>query len=298
MSIYGIVAELPLSDPHASQEQTDALRRKVTRRTIGVISMFAVAGICGILVAAGTTAAPAARHGAHGTGAAMIGLDGTGAATVVSSSALPMESSYGVAAAAAAKPTSKGQTFPEKTTDSGMESLPLTQRSAGTYWKGYYTISGGKNVDLRGRYNKMGPEYSCNGKPVYKLDGGWFGTDYYLFQHVEADECVGLLGCANTNYQRWSDSWIVAEEYFMQTCAAHWSNPRVGLGFTPPAGVIISQGDCAGDPSGSGCAGKWMAASGTDAGEWFSLMDNIHQRSIHINECDGFWCTEASLTVV
>jgi hypothetical protein len=94
-SIYGAVAELPLSDPHASQEQTDALRRKVTRRTIGVISMFAVAGICGTLVA---TAAPAEQRGAHGTGAAAtIGLDGMGAATAVSSSAPPVESSYGAA---------------------------------------------------------------------------------------------------------------------------------------------------------------------------------------------------------
>ena len=114
----------------------------------------------------------------------------------------------------------------------------------------HYTISGGVQKDLRGQYNQMGASRSCNGKPVYKLHT----SDYYLYR-------------ANPS------SWMVSDEDCMNRCAPEAAD----LG-------LYSVGDCAGDPSGSGCAGKWMAATGKDS---------------DYGECNtGLWCTEPGLTVV
>lgn len=110
-----------------------------------------------------------------------------------------------------------------------------------------YTISHGMQTSLRGQYTRMGTSRSCNDEPIYHKG------HHYLYQ--PQSDSVG-----------W---WVVGSEDSMNSCANTAS--------------LYSVGGCADDPSGSGCAGKWKAHTGS---------------ATQYSECDDpDWCTEPGLTV-
>jgi hypothetical protein len=147
-----------------------------------------------------------------------------------------------------------------------VSSLSLTRPRREDRRRGVYTISGGDfgrrfeisggaQKDLRGMYNQMGESRTCAGKPVYSYthDCGWFCSDttYYLYQ---PEESSGM------------PQWVVGDEDDMNGCKDR--------------GNLHSTGDCADDPSGSGC--KWMAHTG---------------KNTDYAECNTHWCSEPGLTV-
>jgi hypothetical protein len=113
-------SELPLSDPLAarrsSQEKADALRKTVTRRTIGVISVFALAGIYGIVAApAPPAASPAAAadltsssvffQSEYDAAAATAAATAVATAAAADSSSAPTEDPTATSAADAVTPS-------------------------------------------------------------------------------------------------------------------------------------------------------------------------------------------------
>eukprot|EP01043_Picozoa_sp_COSAG02_P001645 COSAG02_NODE_35_length_49339_cov_20.375102_19_plen_330_part_00 len=89
----------------------------------------------------------------------------------------------------------------------------------------YYELRGGVKAQFRGNYEEYNPaSTSCNGKPVYRNKG----QDVFL-------------------YFSSNEHWEVGPKTSMNTCGGScW---------------IYSAGDCE-CPSGSGCQGKWMQATG------------------------------------
>jgi hypothetical protein len=90
----------------------------------------------------------------------------------------------------------------------------------------YYTISGGMQKDLRGRYDRMGASMGCNDKSIYKQSSG----GYYLFQP---------LG---------TSSWMVSNEGDMKECKN--------------SGFACSSDGCGSNPA--GCNGQWSSNTGTN----------------------------------
>ena len=107
---------------------------------------------------------------------------------------------------------------------------------------------------MRGQYDRMAGAHTssnptCNNKSIYKKSGG----DYYLF-----------LPDGHSD-------WVVGTTADMNACRS--------------TGYLNMKGNCASDPT--GCVGRWVAATGTDATGRFG----------DYNDCEGTWCDDPNVRV-